>query len=204
MSKGRPRRIFKPQVEWTPEIEKVAMKIMWVAADRVLRNLGLLRRNFITHDDLISNCWLRTFFYLKKPEHVKTKLFIWAQIEMCRYIRQEFPQFTGPSLETTILGSDPEGRDDFSELVPESDRVWDDPKRIATEHETLEAIAQAARELDPRSRRIFEMRYFDGLTLLAIAKKVKLTRERVRQLYKAAAEQVGVQYTDRRQRRGRK
>ncbi len=81
--RGRPRHQSKPNLEFTQD----AYNILEAAAVKLLGRLGLLDNQFITVQDLISEGWERTFFYVKTPEDMKRFMFLHAQAAMARYLK---------------------------------------------------------------------------------------------------------------------
>ena len=81
---GAPRQIFESRLPFTDE----AYHILEAAATLVLKRLGILERGYITKEDLIDICWLRTFFYVRTPADLKGKMFLNAMTAMARYAKE--------------------------------------------------------------------------------------------------------------------
>ncbi len=86
--RGRPRRQFEPNIEFTRD----AYRILEAAAVTVLDKLGLLDREYITVEDLVNHAWHRTFFYVKTTREMKDFMFLHAQTEMANYIKDHGPR----------------------------------------------------------------------------------------------------------------
>jgi DNA-directed RNA polymerase specialized sigma24 family protein len=164
---GRPRRQRHARLEFTDE----AYHVLEAAATVVLRRLGLTDRGYVTKEDLISNAWDRTFFYVQKPEHIKTRLFVWAQMEMVRYIRSEI----GPCTYLPIDPHDPEAE----ALSLPSGRELDDPAVAAAVLDDLE-------KLSPREQDMVYGQLMGGYKHGDLGARVGICGERARQIIRDA------------------
>jgi len=76
--------------------------------------------------------------------------------------------------------------DDFEPLADELPADIPGPVEVATAQDSARRVRQAVEALSPRARRIIELRFFEGRSLVETGAAIGLSGERARQLEKAA------------------
>jgi DNA-directed RNA polymerase specialized sigma24 family protein len=203
---GRPRQQFQPNLEFTDE----AYHILEAAATVTLHRMRLLGSEYVTKEDLIDHCWAATFFYVKDEKDLKKKMFLNAQAAMYHYIQDKFGaraytpigpadkdrdtapfdvvsprELDDPALTAALV-------DEWKTLPTAYRQVLADcVARGYSQEETAERLRDCQLAvlllaepgwLSPRDRRIVRGCLIQGRSKQAVARKLHVTRERVRQL----------------------
>jgi hypothetical protein len=203
---GRPRQQFQPHLEFTDQ----AYHILEAAATTTLHRMRLLGSEYVTKEDLIDHCWATTFFYVKDDKELEKRMYLNAQAAMYRYIKDKFgPRVytpIGPADEDRETAPfdvvSPRELDDPAVTVA----LVDEWKNLPAAYRqvladcvargcSLEETGLRLRDcqlallllaqpgwLSPRDRRIVRGCLIQGLSKQAMARKLHVTRERVRQL----------------------
>ncbi len=200
---GRPRHQFQPNIEFTQD----AYQILEAAARTVLTRMGLLDTEFITKDDLISHCWIRTFFYVKTPEEMANYMFLHAQTEMANYIKEhgarEYQSLHGddandvpifdtisprelddPFASAALVDEwrhlSPEQRQVLFETIQQGERPSRAYEKLRRRQEALQLLQ--SRRFTRRERYIAYQCLVLGRPKRLVARELGLTRERIRQI----------------------
>ena len=162
---GRRRQHQEAKLEFTRE----AYEILEAAALRVLGRWNLVTSEYVTKEDLIDYAWLRTFLYLRKPEDIRERMFIYALQAMNTYLRTVAPRPGGRRIGSSL------GDEDGTPWEPASERELDDPAVVAELFDRLH-------QLTPRDRFVIVERLLGGCSLQELAGRIGRTPVRVLQI----------------------
>jgi RNA polymerase sigma factor (sigma-70 family) len=149
---------------------------------------------FLTHEDAVAEC----NFILCRVAKVYRAETGWKfstimAVSWRRYLGRISAVYSAKKNGYRNTGAWRQTKNDEGEDRDEDIAMINDPTRALELREELEILKRLFRGLPPRHRRVLKLRY-QGHTLQAIGDRLKITRERVRQIEDKAKQALALRY----------